>query len=673
MAASLPPLDLQPHNLAGQTFYLPASIEPSNIIGKGSYGVVISAKDQVRGGRVAIKKIKPYAGDEWEARHTLREIQLMRLLDIHPNVVSLRDLWARDDAGELYLTMELMDSDLHQIIQSKQKLSEPHHQCLMKQLLLGVQAMHMCGILHRDLKPGNLLVTRDCQLRITDFGLARAWSTGASPEQNNVQVGVMTEYVVTRWYRCPELLLAPHLPYHGAIDLWSVGCIFAELVSRRPLFPGKSYVHQVQVILDVLGTPSKDEFGFEPRDDAAAFLKRQKHRQGVTWERILPQASTKARDFLAKLLTWDPNTRLSVDEALGHAWLEDAPPLPVPAVSRADMLRHKAQQGISLDFEDTAMPLASLRKQIVEEVALYHGRRQCSAQPHDIHAATAQAAGGSSTSSQTTTAARNATDASASSSRPPTHSHHNQSSSSTSGAQHAAGEGQSAPLQRQSSTSVAASKGRIVDVNHGAPRQSRMPSREGTPSTAASTASVSTLSSNAVHHDSSVPRSSVRSEHTASSSSLHKQDRSRGGVDSAGSGMRRSASVDRANPVLQRSPSTGPYGYQPKRHHDKGSSTDAMGMGSLRDEINRVQQERASKGRSGLPAIRQGLPFRTSSGKQHPPMASNSARGRLTDRLNDAMRFGQMMNASSARGLNEDRKALVRANPRDLRVSRTHH
>jgi len=108
-------------------------------VGKGSYGVVISATDTSSNTKVAIKRIKPYAGDEWEARHTLREIQLMRLLDVHPNIISLSNLWTRDDDSELYITMELMDSDLHQIIQSKQNLSEPHHQCLMKQLLLGVQ------------------------------------------------------------------------------------------------------------------------------------------------------------------------------------------------------------------------------------------------------------------------------------------------------------------------------------------------------------------------------------------------------------------------------------------------------------------------------------------------------------------------------------------------------
>ena len=101
----------------------------------------------------------------------------MRLLHKHPNVISLTNLWSRDEDNELYITMELMDSDLHQIIQSKQSLSEPHHQCLMKQLLLGVQAMHKLGVLHRDLKPGNLLVTRDCQLRITDVSQTNKQTT----------------------------------------------------------------------------------------------------------------------------------------------------------------------------------------------------------------------------------------------------------------------------------------------------------------------------------------------------------------------------------------------------------------------------------------------------------------------------------------------------------------
>lgn len=318
------------------------------------------------------------------------QIRLMRLLNKHPNIISLCNLWSRDEDNELYITMELMDSDLHQIIQSKQSLSEPHHQCLMKQVLLGVQAMHKLGVLHRDLKPGNLLVTRDCQLRITDFGLARTWNDSPS-DPNEGQVGVMTEYVVTRWYRCPELLLAPHIPYNGAIDLWSVGCIFGELLNRRPLFPGKSYVHQVQVILDVLGTPSplgeaapgdttnSKALGFKPRNDAEAFLKRQRHRNGVPWSQLLPAASEKAQAFLGSLLTWDPKRRLTVEEALAHPWLENAPPLPCNSCSLEE-LEASRPSDLDFKFEDPTTPLPVLKNLIYKEIEIFTGAAKAEAQ-----------------------------------------------------------------------------------------------------------------------------------------------------------------------------------------------------------------------------------------------------------------------------------------------------
>ena len=182
--------------------------------------------------------------DVWDAKHTLRELRLMRLLEHHPNVISLRDLNIVEANDELYIVMELMDSDLHKIIQSKQKLSHAHCQVLMKQILLGVNAMHKENVFHRDLKPGNILVGRDCQVRITDFGLARCMKGREQKEEGDEVDGdggnpasAMTEYVVTRWYRCPELLLAPHVAYTNAVDMWSVGCIFAEMVLREPLFP----------------------------------------------------------------------------------------------------------------------------------------------------------------------------------------------------------------------------------------------------------------------------------------------------------------------------------------------------------------------------------------------------------------------------------------------------
>ena len=174
-----------------RTFKLPPQYTPQCLVGQGTHGVVCAAKERRAGEgthpsrRVAIKRIKPVACDAWDARHTLRELRLMRLLAPHPNVINLHNLvYAPADDSELYVVMELMDSDLHQIIQSKQELSEPHHKCLMLQLLLGVAALHDVGVLHRDLKPSNCLVSRVCVLRITDFGLARAAGADAFPGRN---------------------------------------------------------------------------------------------------------------------------------------------------------------------------------------------------------------------------------------------------------------------------------------------------------------------------------------------------------------------------------------------------------------------------------------------------------------------------------------------------------
>ena len=274
---------------------------------------MISALDTRSNTEVAIKRVKGYARDPWFAKHTLREVKLLRLMDVHPNVISLRDLWVRESAedlaygevddSELYISMELMDTSLHSIIKSRQALSLEHQQSLVTQLLLGVQAMHKCGVLHRDLKPENLLVTSDCQLRITDLGLARSMENQATGGRTGP---AMTEYVVTRWYRAPELLLATErVAYDGAVDLWSVGCIFAELVTGRALVPGKSYVHQIVLILDLLGSPRPTETGWEG-EAALKFLAKQPYRPPKPVSRVLGQGLTSpaGRSFLEGLCRW---------------------------------------------------------------------------------------------------------------------------------------------------------------------------------------------------------------------------------------------------------------------------------------------------------------------------------------------------------------------------------
>lgn len=207
-----------------------------------------------------------------------------------------------------------MDCDLHRVIQSKQMLTDKHFKCFVKQMLEGIKAMHEVGIFHRDLKPGNILVSKDCQLRITDFGLARYMhdSTRSGANKQNP----MTEYVVTRWYRPPEILLAPNRPYSEAIDLWSIGCILAELIRRKPLFPGKTHANQVQLIFEVMGYRSGQDLGFPLSAEATLFLEKRCRYMGVPLKQAAPDATDEALMMMSALLQIDPQRRPSAAEAL---------------------------------------------------------------------------------------------------------------------------------------------------------------------------------------------------------------------------------------------------------------------------------------------------------------------------------------------------------------------
>lgn len=220
------------------------------------------------------------------------------------------------------MMMELMDCDLHRVIQSKQPLSEKHHKCFVKQILEAIKAMHAIGVFHRDLKPGNILVSKDCQVRITDFGLARFMDEPTRSGQN--EVSPMTEYVVTRWYRCPELLLSPNRPYSEAIDLWSIGCILAELLRRKPLFPGKNHANQVQLIFEVLGYSGEEELGFPISGEASAFLDKRCRFRKQPLRKFIPDASDSSLALVESLLTVNPANRPSAVVALNHPFLADA-------------------------------------------------------------------------------------------------------------------------------------------------------------------------------------------------------------------------------------------------------------------------------------------------------------------------------------------------------------
>lgn len=218
-------------------------------IGEGTYGVVYKALNQSTGETVALKKIRLESEDEGVPSTAIREISLLKELT-HPNVVTLNDVLYSEN--KLYLVFEFLDQDLKKYMENSSPF--PMNKMLVKsylyQLLQGVQYCHMHRVLHRDLKPQNLLIDRNGHLKLADFGLARAFG---------IPIRTYTHEVVTLWYRAPEILLgAKH--YSTPVDIWSVGCIFAEMINHLPLFPGDSEIDELFRIFRALGTPDESSW-----------------------------------------------------------------------------------------------------------------------------------------------------------------------------------------------------------------------------------------------------------------------------------------------------------------------------------------------------------------------------------------------------------------------------
>lgn len=240
-----------------------------------------------------------------------------------------------------------MECDLAAIIRSGQPLTDAHFQSFIYQILCGLKYIHSANVLHRDLKPGNLLVNADCELKICDFGLARGFSM--DPEEN---AGYMTEYVATRWYRAPEIMLSfqsytkastsmlhfprvqrhfspPPQPYLRAlytnsppVDVWSVGCILAELLGGKPFFKGRDYVDQLNQILHYLGTPNEETLSRIGSPRAQDYVRNLPRMQKIPFHTLFRSANPDALDLLDALLAFDPSSRISVEEALEHRYLQ---------------------------------------------------------------------------------------------------------------------------------------------------------------------------------------------------------------------------------------------------------------------------------------------------------------------------------------------------------------
>jgi p38 MAP kinase len=316
-------------------------------VGMGAFGLVCSAKDQLTGASVAIKKImKPFSTPVLSKR-TYRELKLLKHIQ-HENIISLSDVFI-SPLEDIYFVTELLGTDLHRLLTSR-PLEKQFIQYFLYQILRGLKYVHSAGVVHRDLKPSNILVNENCDLKICDFGLAR------------IQDPQMTGYVSTRYYRAPEIMLTWQ-KYDVAVDIWSTGCIFAEMLEGKPLFPGKDHVNQFSIITELLGTPPDDVIETICSENTLRFVQSLPKRQRVPFSEKLRCNDESALDLLEKMLVFDPRKRINAPECLSHEYVSpyhDPTDEPVAA------------EKFDWSFNDADLPVDSWKVMMYAEILEFH-------------------------------------------------------------------------------------------------------------------------------------------------------------------------------------------------------------------------------------------------------------------------------------------------------------
>lgn len=284
-------------------------------LGEGTYGVVFKAVDRQTNRTVAVKKIRLGKYKEGVNVTALREIKLLRELK-DPNIIELIDVYPHK--RNLHLVFEFMESDLEAVIRDRNiVLSAADIKSYMQMTLKGLAHCHKKWVLHRDLKPNNLLISADGQLKLGDFGLARIFG---SPDRK------FTHQVFARWYRAPELLFGSK-QYGTGVDVWAAACIFAELVLRRPFLQGSSDIDQLGKIFAALGTPNESQWSdMTSLPDYVEF----QYCPAPPIRSLFPTATEDALDLLSRMFQFDPKCRISAQQALEHRYfvLEPAPTRP---------------------------------------------------------------------------------------------------------------------------------------------------------------------------------------------------------------------------------------------------------------------------------------------------------------------------------------------------------
>ncbi|KAK2886892.1 hypothetical protein QQF64_014198 [Cirrhinus molitorella] len=286
-------------------------------LGKGAYGIVWKAVDRKTGETVAVKKIFDAFRNRTDAQRTFREIMFLQEFGDHPNIIKLLNVIRAQNDKDIYLVFEFMDTDLHAVIKKGNLLKDIHKRYVMYQLLKATKYLHSGNVIHRDQKPSNILLDSDCFVKLCDFGLARS----LYQIQEDAVNPALTEYVATRWYRAPEILLGSNR-YTKGVDMWSIGCILGEMLLGKALFPGTSTINQIEKIMSAIPHPSTEDVLAIRSEYGASVIQRMLLRPQVPLDEILPASvPPDALDLVQRLLVFNPDKRLSAEEALQHPYV----------------------------------------------------------------------------------------------------------------------------------------------------------------------------------------------------------------------------------------------------------------------------------------------------------------------------------------------------------------
>mmetsp|Transcript_9304 Transcript_9304/g.40591 ORF Transcript_9304/g.40591 Transcript_9304/m.40591 type:complete len:367 (-) Transcript_9304:55-1155(-) len=312
--------------------------ERLNFVDEGTYGRVWRARDIESGTIYALKQVKLSKESEGFPITCLREINILLSLR-HENIVHVREVVVGSSMDLIFMVMEYCEHDLKEVLESmkkrKQQYSPSEVKSLMQQLLAGVNHLHENWVFHRDIKTSNLLVTNGGVLKVCDFGLARQF---CDPSHD------YTSTVVTLWYRAPEVLLGDKR-YSRAIDMWSVGCIFAELFTLEPLLPGKGELDQLNLMSKMLGSPTEEIWPTMSQLPNARKVKFSKQPYNFLRKKFPTTLTNNGFDLLNRMLTYDPEKRITASEAMKHPFFTE-PPLPVdPSLIQTFPVEHNRRNG----------------------------------------------------------------------------------------------------------------------------------------------------------------------------------------------------------------------------------------------------------------------------------------------------------------------------------------